>query len=37
MAKQISISYSDHTYTVVLNGDKIHVVKRETGVDPVVV
>jgi len=36
MAKQISISYSDHTYTVVLNGDKIHVVKRETGVDPVV-
>jgi len=37
MAKQISLSYSDHTYTVVLSGNKIHVVKRETGVDPVIV
>jgi len=36
-AKQVSVSYSDHSYTLVLGGNKIHVVKRETGVDPVVV
>jgi len=37
MARQISVSYSDHTYTVLLSGNKIHVVKREAGLDPVVV
>lgn len=37
MAKQVSVSYSDHSYTLVLSGNKIHVVKREAGVDPVVV
>jgi len=36
-AKQVSVSYSDHTYNVVLSGNKMHVVKREAGVDPVVV
>jgi len=37
LAKQISISYSEHFYTVVVSGNKIHVVKRGTGVDPVIV
>jgi len=37
--KQVSVSYSDHIYIMVISGNKLHVAKREVGdgVDPVVV
>jgi len=39
LVRQVSVSYSDHSYTIVISGSKLHVAKREAGdgVEPVLV